>query len=257
MKLVRTKVFIGIMISTFLSFCGKDSDGAAAVEAEINGVKWKGNLVVDPLDGYLVAGDNNLKMKIWIKSDSIQAFNFFSNASITKSQILYKDTALVYYFIGAYDSRMKVKLETAFENDIDRFEIEQSNRLSNAMDFKLVGSIPAMGTSSTLKQYSLALDNIALEDLGSLMYRLKIITKSGAYHYSPITMFNFRHGKAQIALYTGDNKLYFALDNDQNQMSITSVGPSANEKSGTFSFNYLNEAGDTVRVKNGRFHLLK
>ena len=257
MKFVRTKVFIGIVISIFLSYCVKDSDNSSSVEAEINGVKWRGNLVDDPLDGYMVAGDNNSKMKFWIKSDSIQTFNFFSNASLNKPQFLYKDTTLIYSFIGAYDSRMKVRLETAFENDIDRFEIEQANRQSSPTVFKLVGTIPATGTSTSLKQYSLALDNIALEDLGNLIHRIKVITKSGAYRYSPSTYYNFRHGKAQIALYTSDNKLYFALDNDQNQMSITSVGPNANEKTGTFSFNYLNEAGDTVRVKNGKFHLLK
>lgn len=255
MKFVHTNVFIVIILSIFLSFCGKDSDDAASVEAEINGVKWRGNLVADPLDGYLVAGDNNSKMKFWIKSNSIQTFNFFSNGALKKSQFLYQDTTLVNWFIGAYDSKMKVKLETTFENDLDRFEIEQAKGLSSTMEFKLVGSIAATGTSTTLKQYSLALDNIALEDLGNLWYRLKIITKSGAYHYTPTTSFNFRHGEAQIAWYTSDRKLYFALDNDQNQMSVTSIGPDASEKTGTFSFNYVNGAGDTIRVKNGKFHL--
>jgi hypothetical protein len=254
MKHFSAKLLLVITISIFFSNCVRPDDDVYSVEAEINGVKWRGNVVDDPLDGYMVAGDNNSKMKFWISSDAIQTFNFFSNAALKKARYLYKDTALVDWFVGAYDSRMKVKLETTFENDIDHFEIEQSNRLSAPTVFKLIGSIPATGTSTALKQYSLTLDSISLGDLGNLLHRMKIITKSGAYHYTPVISFNFRHGKAQIAWYT-NNKLYFALDNDQNQMSIASVGPNANEKTGTFSFNYLNEAGDTIRVKNGKFHL--
>ena len=255
MKHLFLKFFLVIVLSTLLSDCVKNSDDGFYIEAEINGVKWKGDNQPGDLyaNGYLAVGGNS-SMKLWINTPTgrpPQTFNFSSYDTLKLSNFSYKDTLIYNCFLSMLDSKVKLNLNTIIEKGIDHFEIEQAKE---DMNYKLVGSIPATGTSTSLKQYSLTLENVDLLNLGRVYQRIKTVTKSGTWIYSSITLFYFSPGTPQAAWYT-DGKLYMPLDNNQSKVTITAYGPGPREMRGTFSFNYVNETGDTIRVTNGNFHV--
>lgn len=260
MKPLNPGSLIVVLILLVLISCGKDhDDNPYYIEAEMNGVKWHGN-VTGVVDGGLVAsGNNGSKMILWLNPPSIadnQAYSFHNTASITFPQFYIKDTLLLKYCILPFDGKYKVKLKSTFENDIDRFEVEQSAYPDvESKGYKLIASIPASGTSTSAQEYSYTLNDLNIKDLGKLIYRIKVITKSGIFRSSPHTVFNVYPNNGQIAFCADNGNLRFALDNDQNQMTITSRGPGTNERTGTFSYRFVNEAGDTVRVTNGKFHV--
>jgi hypothetical protein len=249
-----------VIISTLLA-CGKDNDdNPYFIEAEMNGVKWHGNMT-DKVDGAFVAsGANGSKMLLWLNPPSLtdpnQPYSFHNTTSLTFPQCYIKDTVLFHYCIGTFDSKYKVKLKSTFENDIDRFEVEQSAYPdTESKGYKLIASIPATGSSTSTQEYSYTLNDLNIKDLGKLIHRIKVITKSGISKYSPHTVFNVYPNNGQIAFCASNGNLRFTLDNDQNQIAITSRGPGTNERAGTFSYRFVNEAGDTVRVTNGKFHV--
>lgn len=249
-----------VVILSFLISCGKDHiESTYFIEAEMNGVKWRGNLTGKVSGAYEASGANGSKMLLWLFPPSIednQSYSFHNTASITFPQFYFKDTLLLKYCIMPFDGKYKVKLKSTFENDIDRFEIEQSAYPdTESKGYRLIASIPATGTSSTLQEYSYTLNDLNINEVGKLVHRIKAITKSGVYRYSNQTVFNVHPNNGQIAFSQSGEKLRFALDNDQGQMTITSRGPGTNERAGTFSYRFVNEAGDTVRVTNGKFHV--
>jgi hypothetical protein len=261
MKPFNPGSLIVVIILSLLISCGKDhDDNPYYIEAEMNGVKWRGN-VTDRINGAFVAsGNNGSKMLLWVSypptGDPFQPYSFHNTASLKFPQFYFKDTVQLYFSIGAYDSKYKVKLKTIFENDIDRFYVEQAAYPdTESKGYKLVASIPATGTSTSTQEYSYTLNDLNIKDLGKLIHRIKVVTKSGISKYSNQTIFNVHPVNGQVAYCGSNGNLRFALDNDQNQMTITNVGPGLYEKSGTFSYRFVNEAGDTVRVTNGKFHV--
>lgn len=260
MKPFYISSLIVVIISTLIS-CGKDdNDSPYFIEAEMNGVKWRGKVTDRINGGFVASGDKGTKMILWVHLPSVgdpyQPYSFHNTASMSYPQFYLKDIVLLKWYVGPLDSKYKVKLKTTFENDIDRFEVEQSAYPdTESKGFRLIASIPATGTSDTLHEYSFTLNDLNIKDLGKMLHRVKIISKSGSYSYSHQLVFNVFPNNGQIATCSSDGTLRFALDNDQNQMTATSLeyGPVA--RSGTFSYRFVNETGDTVRVTNGKFNV--
>ena len=73
----------------------------------------------------------------------------------------------------------QVRWQTASEQKALRFEVERS---SNAVDFQRVGSVAAVGTSTSLQTYSLP-DPTA--GAAAYYYRLKQVDTDGTFNYSP------------------------------------------------------------------------
>ena len=73
----------------------------------------------------------------------------------------------------------QVRWQTASEQHALRFEVERS---SNAVDYQKVGSVAAVGTSTSLQTYSFA-DQTA--GAGAYYYRLKQVDTDGDFAYSP------------------------------------------------------------------------
>jgi hypothetical protein len=256
MKYSCINFFILLLYCTCFS-CGKDSnnDSPYFIEAAINGVKWRGT---SNGKEYIATSNDGSKMKISVSTPmgpQITDFNFFTNAGRTGIMDNNPDF-MMQWVIGAYDSKIKIKWETTFENNIDRFEIEQgiADGLMN-ITWQKLGSVPGSGNSNTLKQYSFTAPDVSVDVLNSLFYRIKVFTTSGTYRYTVVRSAGLLYTPALISYYTKDHKLYFALDDNNNQMSLTSFSAPQQERQGTFSFNYKDETGNIIQVRNGKFHL--
>lgn len=245
--------FIILIITTLFIACNKDAnhDSSFFIEAEINGVKWRS----ESTENYLATKSDNSKMKIYVATTNPPTgyFAFFANTFLTTSSYTNPDFTMQLFVIGAFDSQIRLKWETTAENNIERFEIERS--VGNPYTFQTIGSIPGSGTSTTLKQYSFTDNNLNMASLNSLKYRIKAVTAAGTIRYTDAKIPNITVGNAQIVYQASNNKLYFALDNNENRISITSYDPATSERRGTFSFNYKDESGNIVQVTNGKFHL--
>lgn len=261
MKPLYAGSLITVIILSLLISCGKDhDDNPYFIEAEVNGVKWHGKLTGKLDGGFVASGNNGSKIILWINPPMLtnlsQPYGFHNTASLSFPSFYFKDTVLLDYCVGAFDSKYKVMLKTTFENGIDRFEVEQAAYPDTEnKGFKQIASIPATGTSTTLREYSFTLNDLNIKDLGKLIHRIKVITKSGIYRYSQHTVFNVYPNNGQVAFCPANGNLRFALNNDQSQMAINFWGSGVYERGGTFSYRFVNEAGDTVRVTNGKFHV--
>ena len=74
---------------------------------------------------------------------------------------------------------------TESEINTDRFEIERSTK--NGNDWKTIGSVKSIGSSSVKNNYAF-IDNANTLSKVKIFYRLKMIDKDGVYKYSPIVI---------------------------------------------------------------------
>jgi hypothetical protein len=236
-----------------LSSCKKNDEAGFFIEATINGVKWKANSTGD----YLAARSDNSQMKVFIgKSDpDLGSFNFFSNSSLTPFYWNETDFTLQNGYIAPFDSKLLMKWETTFQNNIDKFYIQQS--ISNPETYQIIDSVKGGGYGYfiSLKQYSFKLPDVKIYYLNQVKYRIWVFLAGGASYYTSSWPASISPGKVQIVYTDPNGKVYFPLDNDQNQLTVTSYDPVTGERSGTFSFNYKDDSGNIIAVKNGKFHL--
>ena len=80
------------------------------------------------------------------------------------------------------ENSVKLNWQTAQENNTARFEIEAS---SNHEKWQRIGIVEAKGNPTITQSYAFTHSNAASTS-GSLLYRLKMVDKDGAYTYSPI-----------------------------------------------------------------------
>ena len=94
--------FIVLIITTLFIACNKDAsdDNSFFIEAEINGVKWRG----ESTGNYLATKSDNSKMKIYVASTNPPTgyFSFFENASLTTSSYTNPDFTMQLFVIGAF-----------------------------------------------------------------------------------------------------------------------------------------------------------
>jgi hypothetical protein len=194
-------------------------------------------------------------MKIFIDSTAPASgsFNFFTTDMLLS---FYKSDAefeLVDGYLAPFDSKLRLKFETTFEKNIDQFFIEHSVIVPEF--YRIIDTLQGGGNSNTNRSYSTDLRDVIIPYLGQVKYRFFItLTGGGSFYSSPIIP-AIVPGKAQIVFADKKGKVYFPISSDQNQISIDSYNPASSERSGTFAFNYKDESGKIVEVRNGKYRL--
>lgn len=237
----------------YLPSCKKDNVSEYFIEATINGVKWKGRST----GNYLATASDNSQMRIFVGStqQGLLSFNFFNNSSLAPFEWNDTDFKLQNGYIAPFDSKLLIKWETTFENNVDKYYIQES--FSNPESFQNIDSVTGSGsgTYTSLKKYSLNLPDIKPYFLNQVKYRFWIKLTDGNSFYTAAWPPAISSDKAQIVYTDPNGKVYFPLDNDQNQLTVTHYDLSTEARRGTFSFKYKDMSGNIIEVKNGKFHL--
>jgi len=253
MNCLLLKLLITSLFLLLFSSCKKNDEAGYFIEASINGVKWKGKSTGD----YLAIGPDKSQIKVFVGStvQSPATFNFFTNSSLTPFYWNDSDFKLQNGFIAPFDSRLLMKFETTFENNIDKYYIQQS--ISSPETYQIIDSVKGAGsgTYAALKKYSVNLPDVRPYYLNQVKYRIWVTLTGGGSFYTSAWPATISSDKAQIVYTDPSGKVYFPLDNDQNQLVVTSYDPITGERSGTFSFNFKDGSGNIIAVKNGKFHL--
>jgi hypothetical protein len=249
----------GLLITSYslllFFFCKKNNDAGYFVEATINGVKWKGQSTGD----YIAVGSDRSQIKIFVgeTQQGVVSFNFFNNSSLTPFYWNDSDFKLQNGYVAPFDSRLRLKWETTFENNIEKYYIQQS--VSNPESYQIIDSVKGAGsgTYAPLKKYSLNLPDVKPFYLNQVKYRFWVIMTDGDSFYTAAWPAAISSDKVQVVYSDPNGKVYFPLENDQNQLAVTYYDIVTGERRGTFSFNFKDEAGNIIAVRNGRFNLKK
>ena len=120
---------------------------------------------------------------------------------------------------------------TAFENNSSVFEIQRS---TDQVNFQVIGSIAAAGSSAMLRNYGYPDRNILEKDLAWIYYRLRLVDRDGAYTFSKIIRVkNPKAGELVISVYPLPFNAYPTL-------SISSG------KAGIAGYRLLNSSGQVI-----------
>src|SRR5262245_13213994 len=113
------KLLITSFIILQFSSCKKNNDPEFFIEATMNGVKWKGKSTGD----YMAIGPDNSQMKIFIGNtqQGLQSFTFFNNSSLAPFFWNDTDFKLQNGYIAPFDSKLRIKWETTFENNVGQY----------------------------------------------------------------------------------------------------------------------------------------
>lgn len=243
--------FLLIASLSSLSSCKKNkNEGRKAdelyIDAKINGQDWNSTSVNNNI---ATAGDGS-RIQIYFGTNQTGTFSFFTHP-VTGTQVSLPGIEIMNMRLGAYDSRFTVKWSTVLETNISKFEIQRS---PNGTDWTTLGSVHAAGNSSQQVDYSFADEEAShfYSDAGRY-YRIKVIKTDASYIYTTTFFTLGILPSPAIITYIKNNKAYYSLDNNQNQITITEVKPGGNRK-GTFSFTYKDAGGNNVLV-TGSFHL--
>jgi hypothetical protein len=253
MNCLLPKLLITSFFLLWFSSCKKNNEPEFYIEATINGVRWQGKSTGD----YLAIGPDNSQMKIFVGNtqQGLLSFTFFNNASLAPFYWNDTDFKLQNGYIAPFDSKLRIKWETTFENNVAKYYIQQS--VSNPESFENIDSIngSGSGTYASKKVYSMNLPDVKPYYLNQAKYRFYITFTGGGSFYTATWPAAISSDKAQIVYVDPVGKVFFPLDNDQNQLTVSDYNLSTGARRGTFYFNFKDESGNIIAVRNGKFHL--
>jgi hypothetical protein len=233
--------------------CGKDkNEDGFYIEATINGRSWKGTGTSRLI---AINSADNSQMQIATNTLPVGSYNFFTNIARGVSFSQPSVVQLTNIQVGAYDSRLTIKWLSQFETNVARYEIQRAQ--GNANTFFVMGSVPAQGTSTTQVDYQLPI--IGTETFLNQQteyYRIRIIKTDSSFIYSGVMAQGGLDGTHPMISYLKNGKMYYCLDNNMNNVTITARDNTPDGwRKGTFSFDYKDENGNVVQVRNGKFRL--
>lgn len=253
MKQLQQFSLFFLLCSLLFPACEKDkNEDDFYIEATINGQPWKGS---GSSKFTAVNSSDNSRMQIALGNFPVGNYTFFTNPAGGHSFSQPGVVQLTNIRIGAYDSRLTVKWSSQFETNVARYEIQRAR--GNANTFFAVGTVPAQGTSTTQTDYQLpVIDAETFLNEQMEYYRIRIVRTDSTFIYSAVTAMSGLDANHPMISFLKNGKMYYCLDNNMNNLAITTRDNSLfGWRKGTFSFDYKDENGNIVQVRNGRFRL--
>ena len=150
-----------------------DNANTLALWKSNNGIAWS-----------LVGADSRNTASKYVEKTAIADFSYWTLTDALNALPL----TLISFSAHCASSYTQLQWQTGIESDMDHFDIERS---TNGSNWTKIGELPCSNNVSG-STYGFK-DNAALPDA---LYRLKIISLSGTFSYSPV----FRGGCADIAM---------------------------------------------------------
>jgi|GEM_PF-4683802 len=245
---MRISIISCILFSAFFLSCNKENEESYHIKATMNGILWSG---LHPA-GYKAKANDGSFIQIYIATTNPETgnFNFFTNSSPANFPLSLPGLALEKIHAGIFDSKLRVRWSATDQTSVAKYYIERGN----SSIYFVIDSVEKQSNSSSVN-YTYTDDLINVNHLTGPVYRIRVLHQNGTFSYTNPMQVNIVNGKAQIAYISPSGKTFFALDDNQNQISITSYNPELIERRGTFSFRFKDSTGNIVTVNNGSFKL--
>ncbi len=196
---------------------GSDTDDWIEVytmEEEETGWHEVENLNVAEL---LIAAGQSLSTSFQIRFEENGKGLLLNEVSIRETSAL--PVELIAFNAVKIDGDALLKWKTASEFNNERFEIQVATSLEQIQNdnFKVLGTIPGMGTSVEPQLYTYL--DITPNKSGYYYYRLKQLDYDGKFDYSEIRELEFSQENLQIATYPNPFIDYVMIGSDQSKFS--------------------------------------
>lgn len=254
MKQLLRFTLIALSCSFIIPGCDKNNDDDGYyIEATINGQHWRGTT-----DNGFIATNASEAMRVDVSGLTTGSYTFFTAPAIGGSQVVLPGVVhLAYMDATAIDSKLTLRWSSMFETNVKHYEIERALR-SDPNTFFTMGQVNAQGTSTTQVNYTF--NTFGAEPTPSLngyYFRIKVVKLDNSWIYSNVQLIGgIRYSGLPMISFMKNGRVYYCLDNNQNQLTITSAHTNGDgPRKGTFSFRYKDENGNIINVTNGKFHL--
>jgi hypothetical protein len=230
----------------FLASCGKDNLQKNFISADINGTAWRTeNLQIntDPASNDLsfFSGEKD-GIAIGIKLGNYLPPYPPGNYNFRDANIL--PASLISFNVVTGQQHPKITWSTSQETGLQSFIIE---RATDGINFTNIGTVPATNTTA-VHDYEY-IDATAGSVQVKYYYRLKMQDNTGQSNYSATRVFSGDDYTAYLGQdsfkYRGFNGTLTIVSHDYNARIVT----------GNFSFDVVNNTGQTRQVRNGSFRI--
>jgi hypothetical protein len=234
-----------VLICVFAS-CGKDNLQKNFISADINGTTWKTEnlqITTDPSTNELsfFSGEKDV-ISIGIKLGNYLPPYPPGNYNFRNANIL--PASLISFNVVTDQQHPKLSWSTSQETGLQSFIIE---RATDGINFTNIGTVPATNTP-TVHDYEYT-DVTAGSVQVKYYYRLKMLDNAGQSSYSSTRVFSGDDYTAYLGQdgfkYKGFNGTLNIVSHDRNARILT----------GNFSFDIINDTGQTRQVRNGSFRI--
>jgi len=249
---MRIKLLILLFATVFLCNCKKsvpDDNSGSYINATVDGKNYSSSNVTvirtattdDLFSFYAVTPDSlfiGIRLNPTVPSYVPGNYTFRMHGS--------QDATVESFTIKDSNSTTLLKWTTSQENNLSYFEIDRS---ADGSFFTELGNVTPRGNTSSTTNYTFT--DPGNRTVQNFYYRLKIVNLDGSFRYSGAVsysdLFNdvAYYGEKSI-LHKGFNGAIQVTSNDRTKRIVT----------GIFSFDYVNNSGQTKQVMNGKFKVL-
>lgn len=251
---MKTKLLILLFATIFLCSCKKntpvDNNNTSYISATVDGKNFSSqNIFIirtpvtnDLFSFYAFTPDSlfiGFKLNPSIPSYVPGNYSFRTEGT--------QDALLVNFIIKDSNSTALIKWTTSEENNLSYFEIDKS---ADGSYFTPLGNVTALGNTTGTTDYTFTdANNTTVQNF---YYRLKMVNLDGSFRYSALASYNspffddIAYYREKSIQYKGFNGNIQVTSNDRARRIVT----------GNFSFDYLNNSGQTKQVRNGKFTVL-